>query len=176
VMFEVGVALASRQSSEVLLIRDDKDPFLFDVSVVPHMQVDFTDTARARDEIASELGSRLKEIDLLRDARVHLTLASMTSQEQALLRAFRKYTPHQSFYFTKSEGFGAMSALPRLLDKRLIKTVATTKAGRSVFAWTKLGYSIACDLDRLVPTVPDDSADELKPADADVPPENGGQY
>jgi hypothetical protein len=46
-MYEVGLALACRQPSEVLLVRDDRARFLFDVSVVPHMQVDFTDKERA---------------------------------------------------------------------------------------------------------------------------------
>jgi hypothetical protein len=34
VMYEVGLALACRQPGEVLLVRDDKAPFLFDVSTV----------------------------------------------------------------------------------------------------------------------------------------------
>ena len=36
VMYEVGIALACRQPEEVLLLRDDQDKFLFDVSTVPH--------------------------------------------------------------------------------------------------------------------------------------------
>ena len=47
VMYEVGVALACRQSAEVLLLRDDDDKFLFDVSVIPHMRVNFTDREAA---------------------------------------------------------------------------------------------------------------------------------
>jgi hypothetical protein len=35
VMYEVGVALAARQPSEVLLVRDDRKRFLFDVSTIP---------------------------------------------------------------------------------------------------------------------------------------------
>ena len=46
VMYEVGIALACRQPEEVLLIRDDKDPFLFDVSTIPHRRLDFTDINR----------------------------------------------------------------------------------------------------------------------------------
>lgn len=34
VMYEVGLALACRQPAEVLLIRDDRDRFLFDVSTI----------------------------------------------------------------------------------------------------------------------------------------------
>jgi len=49
VMYEVGVALACRHPSEVLLIRDDEDRFLFDVSTIPHLRLDFTDAVKARD-------------------------------------------------------------------------------------------------------------------------------
>src|SRR6266498_4784321 len=41
VMYEVGLALACRQPSEVLLIRDDNERFLFDVSTIPHKIIDF---------------------------------------------------------------------------------------------------------------------------------------
>ena len=44
VMYEVGLALACRHPSEVLLIRhkrDEKEAFLFDVSTIPHATLDF---------------------------------------------------------------------------------------------------------------------------------------
>ena len=39
VMYEVGLALACRHPSEVLLVRDDDDPFLFDVSTEPVSEI-----------------------------------------------------------------------------------------------------------------------------------------
>src|SRR6266542_3542020 len=39
VMYEVGIALACRQPQEILLIREDNDRFLFDVSTIPHMRL-----------------------------------------------------------------------------------------------------------------------------------------
>ena len=47
VLYEVGLALSCRHSSEVLLIRDDHDTFPFDVSTVPHTTIDFTAEAAA---------------------------------------------------------------------------------------------------------------------------------
>src|SRR5262249_28411935 len=38
VMYEVGIALAARLPSEVLLVRDDNKKFLFDLSTIPHLQ------------------------------------------------------------------------------------------------------------------------------------------
>ena len=56
VMYEIGLALASRHPSDVLLsFADDKDKFLYDVSAVPHMHLDFTDTEKACAALQTEL-------------------------------------------------------------------------------------------------------------------------
>ena len=47
VMYEVGLALACRHSSEVLLVRDDHDAFLFDVSTIPHTTINFANKSVA---------------------------------------------------------------------------------------------------------------------------------
>lgn len=70
VMYEVGVALACRHPSEVLLVRDDEDKFLFDVSSIPHMEVDFTNTGAAIDSLREALLARLRERQFVYDARV----------------------------------------------------------------------------------------------------------
>ena len=51
VLYEVGLALACRHPSEVLLIRDDYEDFLFDVSTVPHKNLNFTDEAGATEQL-----------------------------------------------------------------------------------------------------------------------------
>lgn len=65
VMYEVGVALAAKQPSEVLLIRDDKKPFLFDVSTIPHQTIDFTQRDSAIRELRASLADRVKESHLI---------------------------------------------------------------------------------------------------------------
>jgi hypothetical protein len=84
-MYEVGLALACRHSSEVLLVRDDKDKFLFDVSTVPHMQIDFTDTVMAIAQLRDELNARLKERQYYSDARVEIALSRLGNVEVKLL-------------------------------------------------------------------------------------------
>ena len=59
VMYEVGLALACRQPSDVLLVRDDHDRFLFDVSTVPHVTIAFAEVATARQQVHDELLARL---------------------------------------------------------------------------------------------------------------------
>ncbi|MBE0549465.1 MAG: hypothetical protein IH627_17790 [Rubrivivax sp.] len=150
VMYEVGLALACRQPAEVLLLRDDRDSFLFDVSTVPHMNLDFSDTDAAREKISAELRGRLNEVDKFHDARVALAVASLTAHEWALLDAFSKFdTTHHFSLPTKNVHL--TSAMPRLLDKGLIRTVSITSEGYARFAWTELGYSLAKDVAKLVP-------------------------
>ena len=93
VMYEVGLALACRQPSEVLLIRDDNDEFLFDVSTIPHITINFDDVSSAFGILQQKLIERLREQSYVNDARVQIAIASMSSDElkQLILRA--DYSP-----------------------------------------------------------------------------------
>lgn len=96
VLYEVGLALACRHPSEVLLIRDDHDPFLFDVSTVPHETIDFvTDRAAAIVTLRTALAGRLKEQSFERDARVSLAIDQLTAEEVVLLK--RMKNAHDKF-------------------------------------------------------------------------------
>src|SRR3990172_5203082 len=109
VMYEVGLALACRQSAEVLLIRDDRDRFLFDVSTVPHKHIDFSNLDEARSALAEEIGMRLREIDHVLDARIAVAVASLTAGERQILAAFADYGMNQTFWLTK-ENMGSLAA------------------------------------------------------------------
>lgn len=152
VMYEVGLALACRQPGEVLLIRDDKAPFLFDVSTVPHKHVDFAKADEAKVSIKNELEVRLREVDHIRDARLSIALASLTAGERKVLAAVSKFAQQEQFFIRQRSPFST-AAIERLLDKQLIKTVAVTKADQSVFGWTEMGYALASRLDQLIPVV-----------------------
>ena len=92
VLYEVGLALACRHSSEVLLIRDDHDDFLFDVSTIPHKTIDFTHTESAKTILEQELLGRLKEQNFHLDARVQNAIHSLSSEEVKLLKQTKSYT------------------------------------------------------------------------------------
>lgn len=144
------MALACRQPSEVLLVRDDHDPFLFDVSTVPHKQMNFTDVDQAKKTLADEMLARLKEVKHVRDARIAVAAASLTSQERSVLAAFAAYDTNQVFWFKKSSVFNSI-AIARLLDKQLIRTAGATADGEAMFGWTMLGRVLATDLDSHLP-------------------------
>jgi hypothetical protein len=151
VLYEVGLALACRQSAEVLLIRDDKDQFLFDVSTIPHKHLDFSDATKATSDLRDELESRLREIDLIGDARVQMAVATLTSQEQNLLKGFSQFGADVPFHFVKEGNLFSAAAITRLLDKQLIRTTGLMDERNAIFQWTPFGRAIADQLEKLIP-------------------------
>ncbi len=150
VMYELGLALACRQPSEVLIIRDDHDKFLFDVSTIPHKQMNFAEAAQAKTELADELSGRLREISHLNDARLHVAAATLSAPERTIIKAFGKYTPDETFWLQETN-FATLAAIPRLLDKQLLVTAGITSNGTEMLRWTRLGYTLAQSLESLIP-------------------------
>lgn len=145
VMYEVGLALACRHSSEVLLIRYDCDKFLFDVSTIPHMTIDFSDRNSAITILRDALISRLNERNYINDVRVHLAIARLTSEEAEALKYLTDLPPG-TVWGRKRDGkvdFFGMASIPRLLDKQLIKVVGEFQEGHPAYHPTTLGRVVA---------------------------------
>lgn len=120
VMYEVGIALSCRQPQDVLLVRDDRDAFLFDVSSIPHITMDFTaNDAVAR--LSAALQDRLAEQSLVNDSRVAMAVATLTNGEVQVLKALADVPADHAMSFQ----IGGLHAhiqmgIGRLLDKGLI--------------------------------------------------------
>ena len=142
VMYEVGMALACRQPSEVLLVRDDHDRFLFDVSTVPHVSIDFTDAATARRRLTEELLKRLREQRFVNDGRVQMAVASLSGEEISLLMRM-DYAPN-IVWGQKVQGVANWysQATSRLLDKQLIRAAGQFAEDQPAFVFTPLGYVV----------------------------------
>jgi hypothetical protein len=145
VMYEVGIALACRSPSDVLLVRDDKDKFLFDVSTVPHMYLDFTDHGKASAALQSELLARLREQSYLSDARVKLAVASLSNQEVDLLSQLAELPEGQARGWNVGGTVLSVyeAAIMRLLDKRLITLAGRFEKGFTGYQLTPLGRIVA---------------------------------
>jgi hypothetical protein len=131
VMYEVGMALSCRLPSEVLLIRDDEKRFLFDVSTIPHMTVDFKDKGDATERIRAALHDRLTETRRIYDARVSIASRRLTPLELQVLEGFAKHGPGVAQDFA-NKATGMLSipmerAIAALLEKGCIQS-----AGRNV--------------------------------------------
>ena len=144
VMYEVGLALACRQSTEVLLVRDDHDRFLFDVSTIPHATINFTDKTKAIQILQGELIARLNERNFINDARVELAIASLSMEEATVLKKFADL-PITAGWGIESNKIHLiyMASIPRLLDKHLIKVEGEFEGGSLVYVLTPLGRVVA---------------------------------
>jgi len=145
VMYEVGIALACRQPQEVLLIRDDNDHFLFDVSTIPHLTIDFTNVQIAQQRLQDELLARLRERQYVNDARVQLAIAGLGAEELTALKQVAEYAPG-TVWGRKDTGtvdFLAMASTPRLLDKGIIKLAGRFVEGHPAYHLTPLGMVVA---------------------------------
>lgn len=151
VMFAVGLALACRQSAEVLLVREDRDRFLFEASTVPTLRLEFQKASLARSRLAERLRGCLRETELVNDARVHAAIAGMTGEERQLVALWGKGSGGDKVYWLAEENPYSAAALSRLLDKELIRTAGVTHDGQAMFLWTRLGRACAEGIDRLLP-------------------------
>ena len=142
VMYEVGLALACRQPCDVLLIRDDHDSFLFDVSTIPHMTIDFSNSVLACSVLHQKIVERLREQQFTDDARATMAFASLTVGEFERIVEVGHVAETGSFGVPPqplgNEVFG------RLLDKQIIRYVGiwgTGEGGKYVF--TSIGKVVA---------------------------------
>lgn len=163
VMYEVGIALASRLPHEVLLIRDDDDRFLFDVSTIPHKRIDFTNTAKAKGELHEELLGRLREANHVNDARVQMAIAGLSGGEIQVLKVFAEVGPTGAKGWKEEGNVTGMVTLPRLLDKNLIRVVGEFEIGCPAYQLTPLGRVVAQLVKGGLRSVKADPAEEPKP-------------
>lgn len=143
VMYEVGMALACRSSCDVLIIRDDHDSFLFDVSTIPHAQIDFSDEKEAVGKLQGLLSNRISEQKYQLDARVQIAFRSLSTEE---LNVFRE----RNYCVNTLWGGRSKINLPttydvgicRLLDKGIIKLMGKFDTGESAYRYTELGFIV----------------------------------
>jgi len=145
VMYEIGLALACRQPQEVLLIRDDKERFLFDVSTIPHMHLNFGEPDKARYLLRDELVARLRQRDYFRDARVQLAITQLTAEELKFLELTFDYD-RVTVWGRELTGLTTWNSIAtsRLLDKQVIQIAGQfDNDGKHVaFMFTELGWIV----------------------------------
>jgi len=142
VMYEVGLALACRQPVEVLLVREDSERLLFDVSHIPVLQFNQERPAESVELIRRALEDRLRERNLLKDLRVTQILESLSQFEINLIRQ----NAHLEALGWKGPSYSpaVAIALPLILQKRILRLVKPRTAEHpDVYTWTTLGRVVA---------------------------------
>ncbi|MCZ6606288.1 MAG: hypothetical protein O7A64_01255 [Alphaproteobacteria bacterium] len=175
VMYEVGVALACRNTSEVLLIRDDSKKFLFDVSTIPHIKVDFSDRDTAIGLLRNAILDRLSESKLVEDARVKIAAQALTQHEIRILKNLAKMEPNQVRDLAQPL-LGMLSmpderGLDGLIRKGCIKSGAiNVKSGAVFHALNPFGYALAEVAENILAKFqPDDNTEPNDPIDDQAP-------
>jgi hypothetical protein len=149
VLYEVGIALACRLPEEVLLIRDDNDPLIFDTSSIPHKTIDFSNNDKAITEIRSLLIDRARERKIMHDARVLMALQHLTTDDLNLLRLLFKLEPNQSADLRKDSGkrkilsIPTATALKNLMANDLAVASNLTENGGLTYKLTDIGRAVA---------------------------------
>ncbi len=142
VMYEVGLALACRQSVEVVLVRDDSEPLLFDVSHIPVLSFNPQNPIESAESIRRALEDRLRERNLLKDLRVTQILESLGPFEINLIRQHA----HLANLGWKGPSYPPAVAisLPSILEKCILRLVKLqTGEHPDVYTWTTLGRIVA---------------------------------
>lgn len=135
VMYEVGIAMTSRQPVEVLLVRDDiqlsnEERPPFDVLNIPYVTFHPSDPDRSIDIIRENIKGRLNERNLRKDLRFTKTLQSLSSAEVGILMdehvtcTLDDETIVFKFEYTTMKHVLANQPVPLLLQKQLIHLVA----------------------------------------------------
>jgi hypothetical protein len=150
VMYEVGLALGWRQPEDVVLVRDDDEPLLFDIASVPVLKIQTPDEGMTVQVVRRALADRFAERDLAKDLRVAATLEALSKFEVNVIRSNAHL---QTFGWSGGSLPAAVAmALPELLRKRVLRLVpATVGAGTVAYTWTGLGRVVA---DQLTPPGP----------------------
>ena len=175
VMFAVGLALACRQSAEVLLVREDQDRLLFEASTVPSLRLEFSKTSAARARLAERLRGCLRETELVNDARLQAAVAGMTGEERQLVAQWGRARADKLYWLAEENPY-SMAALSRLLDKELVRTVGVTHDGHAMFVWTRLGRAAAENIDRLLPIAVSPPPPEPEPLPPAKPDDGGPKW
>lgn len=155
VMYELGIALACRTPSEILIIRDDSEKILFDLSTIPHMRIDFSDGFNAILNLRVAIKDRIDETNLLKDARIQLAASTITSDEIRVLKFLAQLDTNQSSDLTMPN-LGMLSnpdqrGLDGLLRKGCVKSDAMSETSKSVFySLTKFGFALEEYIDKSI--------------------------
>ena len=142
VMLEVGIALACRQPVEVILVRDDREKLIFDLSHIPVATFDPNNIEESVIAIRQILSDRMQERDLIKDLRFNKVLESLGQFELNLIRS----NAHLNVLGWEGPSFppAVATALPRILEAGVLRLEQISKDGKpDLYVWTTFGRAVA---------------------------------
>ncbi|MGH7574157.1 MAG: hypothetical protein ACREM1_03370 [Longimicrobiales bacterium] len=125
VMYEIGIAHATRLLEEVLLFRSDNERLLFDVAGIRvRNYTPEGDPDSARQQLSTALVDALRELDVRRAATVQQAVSSLSYDEILVLFGAANGFKHPRIktYSDAVATMGTRSTISRMLDRGLLET------------------------------------------------------
>lgn len=151
VMYEVGLAHAIRQPSEILLLRSDDEPISFDIAHISVRRYPRDDLQLARVQISRWIFDLLRQIQQEKSLKVQRTIELLDSDAIKYVSEFAVHGPFTGPNpKTMGEGLIAISnraALSRLQQLGIIRAIQITGSGQTnAFSLTCFGVAVASAL------------------------------
>lgn len=148
VMWELGVAHSMRLPDEVIIVRSDNEPSIFDLTQFRAFQYDPLDVISARHILRTLAEDRLRSIDQTKHRKVREAIDSLDADSLALMLA-----NEASDFFSVSrastmrEIMGEMTAgikpaIRHLLTLGIIRFDSNTAANAYAYHWTDFGKAV----------------------------------
>ncbi len=146
-MYEVGLAHAVRQSTEILLIRSDDEPISFDVAQINVHKYDRADLVDARHQIHQLVSDLLIEIDQQKSMKVIRAIDQLDADSMKYLSDFAVqglFTgPDPKTMGEQLISISNRMALSRLQQLGVIRCISPTTDQVPIFQLTLFGKAVA---------------------------------
>ena len=155
VMYELGLAHAWRQASEVIMVRSDSEPISFDVQSMFVHTYNPADLSGARIKFCELIKSSLSEVAFTKSLKIrqaiqgldHLALQFISLHSRMEYFWIADFPPKQSQdlpVLTLKQDLYNMTAIHRLLECGILATDVKIDSGehRAAFHWTAFGKAV----------------------------------
>jgi hypothetical protein len=147
VMYEVGLAHAVRQASEILLIRSDEDPINFDIAQIHVHRYHREDLSYTRAQLSQLVVDVLKQIEQEKSLKVQRAIDQLDADA---FRYLAEFAVHGPFVGPDPQNMGgallAISnrvALNRLQQLGILRATRAIADERTVFVLTAFGTAVS---------------------------------
>lgn len=152
VLYEVGLAHASRQSTEVLLVRSDDEEISFDLAGIRVHSYNRRDMRAARSLFARLIADALEQIKQSKGIQVQRAVDALDADALEFMRSRGKEAGFHSPPPTNMAGallsITKAAALSRLQALGVVRCEPAHPSGNPAFYWTEFGKAVvarACD-------------------------------
>ena len=150
VMYEVGLAHAVRQATEVVLIRSDHEPISFDVSGIKIHHYGKDDLPSARKSLGSLINDHLNQIEQFKSLKVQLAIRKLDGDCLKLLNTHGADShfsdPQPKLQAQEAVFVPKKLAAAKLLDLGITYCEYNHAASLYAYHWTEFGLAVLREL------------------------------